>query len=114
MFYLNNELKDLNNIDDVRTKISSSLDKINFIVEKTLMKNNYNLDYKINYGFNYFPSKTFKNNTYQEGLYESLLITLGTGLGDNFWCLLFPPLCLLDDEEIDIEYTSFFNEIFGF
>jgi len=114
MFYLNNELKDLNNINDVRNKINNSLDKINFIVEKVLKKNNYNLDYKIYFGYNYFPTKKIKNNTFNEGLYESLLITLGTGLGENFWCLLFPPLCLLDDEKSEIEYTSFFNEIFEF
>ena len=42
------------------------------------------------------------------------MITLGDGLGDNFWCVLFPPLCLLEAEETDtdeVEYTSFIKEI---
>ena len=112
MYYLNNELKDVNNINDARSKLSKLLSNIDIIVGKTLEKNKINQNYKINYGYNYFPEKEFKNTKYKEGYYESLLITLGAGLGDNFWCLLFPPLCLLDyDEYENIEYTSFINEI---
>ena len=45
--------------------------------------------------------------------YESLVITLGEGAGNNFWCVLFPPLCLLDTEEEpeNVEYTSFVKEV---
>ena len=71
-------------------------------------------NYDINYGENYFPEKEYKGVSYEEGNYESLVITLGDGLGDNFWCVLFPPLCLLEAEENDtnkIEYTSFIKEI---
>ena len=56
----------------------------------------------------------YKGVIYEEGDYESLVITLGDGLGDNFWCVLFPPLCLLEAEETDtdeFEYTSFIKEI---
>ena len=41
-----------------------------------------------------FPAKTFGGRTYPAGDYEALLITLGDGEGDNWWCVLFPPLCL--------------------
>jgi len=45
-------------------------------------------------------------------LYESLLVTLGSGKGDNWWCVLFPPLCLLEAEESDkIEYKFFVQEL---
>ena len=62
---------------------------------------------------NYFPEKEYKGIVYEEGEYESLVITLGNGLGENFWCVLFPPLCLLDSEEEveDVEYTSFVKEL---
>ena len=63
----------------------------------------------------YFPTKTYKGITYDEGNYESLLVTLGSGKGDNWWCVLFPPLCLLEAEESsdvkDVEYKSFIKEI---
>lgn len=66
-----------------------------------------NHNFEINYGMNYFPEKKEKETIYPEGNYESLVITLGEGAGDNFWCILFPPLCLMDE---DVEYKSFLKE----
>ena len=63
---------------------------------------------------NYFPSKNYKGVLYQAGNYESLVITLGEGLGANFWCVLFPPLCLLDNETEDVsevEYKFYVKKI---
>ena len=46
------------------------------------------------YGNVPFPAKTFAGRELPAGEYEGLLITLGDGNGDNWWCMLFPPLCL--------------------
>ena len=76
--------------------------------------NNFNTTYDVNYGLNFFPEKNYKGVTYKEGNYESLVITLGDGLGDNWWCVLFPPLCLLEANETnydDITYTSYIQEL---
>ena len=67
-------------------------------------------DYSINYGQNYFPKKEHNGIIYEAGEYESLVITLGQGEGDNFWCILFPPLCMVDENE-DIEYKSIIKEV---
>ena len=69
-------------------------------------------DYTIQYGENYFPEKEYQNKTYPEGLYESLVITLGEGKGDNFWCILFPPLCMIDEDE-NIEYDSILKQVWN-
>lgn len=103
-----------NNLEETRKIIKQNIPQFEKIIEETLKENNYNKQYKIEYGDNYFPQKDYKGTTYSEGNYESLVITLGDGLGENFWCVLFPPLCLLEtsDEEIDdVEYTSFIKEI---
>ena len=112
MKYLNSKLKNTKNIEDAREEIISSIPSINKIIDKTLEKKGMKENYKVSYGYNYFPLKEFNNSIYEEGLYESLLITLGSGLGDNFWCLLFPPLCMIDIDN-DIEYTSILKEIFN-
>ena len=67
-------------------------------------------DYSINYGQNYFPKKEHNGIIYEAGEYESLVITLGQGEGDNFWCILFPPLCMIDENEV-IEYKSIIKEV---
>ena len=72
----------------------------------------YNMDFDINYGLNYFPKKEFKDIVYDEGYYESLVVTLGSGLGDNWWCVLFPPLCMIEaSESSNIEYTTLVSEL---
>ena len=90
-----------NNAIEVRNIIEDNMDTIKDIVEE------YNVPYNINYGNNYFPSKTYKGVMYPAGNYESLVITLGDGVGANFWCVLFPPLCLLENTEEDISDVDY-------
>ena len=107
-------LKDKDTIEESREALINNLDTIESNVFNTLKKNNSNETFKVNYGNNYFPSKTFKGVTYPEGEYESLVVTLGKGEGKNWWCVLFPPLCLLEADESkqeDVEYKFFVQEI---
>ncbi|MBQ8534935.1 MAG: stage II sporulation protein R [Bacilli bacterium] len=106
-----NESQKSTSIEETRTYINNKLPEFNEVVEKTLLENNDKRDFKINYGLNYFPKKELNNEEYPEGMYESLVITLGKGQGDNFWCILFPPLCMIEEKE-DYEYKSFIKEIF--
>lgn len=106
-------LKDTKGLEEARKKIQANINNIETDVEEVLNEENYNLDYTINYGINHFPEKSYKGVTYKEGDYESLLITLGEGKGKNWWCVLFPPLCILEAEESeDVEYKFFIQELF--
>ena len=98
-------LSDSNSIEDSRLLIKDNLDNIKNIVSK------YTDDFDVNYGKNYFPEKTYKGISYDAGNYESLVITLGSGLGKNWWCVLYPPLCLIDENTNDVEYTTLVKEI---
>ena len=106
-----NESQKSTSLEETRTYINNKLPEFNEVVEKTLLANNDKREFKINYGLNYFPKKELNNEEYPEGMYESLVITLGKGQGDNFWCILFPPLCMIEENK-DYEYKSFFKEIF--
>ena len=106
-----NESQKSTSIEETRTYINNRLPIFNEIVEKTLLDNNDKREFKVNYGLNYFPKKELNNEEYPEGMYESLVITLGEGQGDNFWCILFPPLCMIEEND-NYEYKSFFKEIF--
>lgn len=106
-------LQNSKSIDDSRKIINSNMSNFDEILKDSMKDIEYS--YSIDYGMHYFPSKTYKGITYDEGNYESLLVTLGSGEGDNWWCVLFPPLCLLEAEESsdvkDVEYKSFIKEI---
>ena len=107
-------LNGVTSINVAREIINNNLSTIESDIQKVLLDEEYSLGYKINFGYNYFPKKEFKGVTYEEGYYESLVVTLGSGSGDNWWCVLFPPLCLLEAEESekdDVEYQFFVKEL---
>lgn len=105
---INDIMNNSNNIIEARKNINKSVP----LIEKSL--NDLNINYKVTFGQNYFPAKTYLNNTYSEGNYESLVIYLDEAKGDNFWCVMFPPLCLIDinRENLDeVVYKSYAKEI---
>lgn len=105
-------LKDAKSSKEAYDIIENNLELVDKDVQKVLNFENYDKGYNVNFGKNYFPQKEYKGVKYEEGYYESLLITLGRGEGDNWWCVLFPPLCLIEGEENDsVEYKSIVMEI---
>jgi len=112
--YLGKKLIDVKNVSDAKDIIEAELDNLKIGIRSILLNNNSNSDFKINYGKNFFPDKLYKGIKYEKGSYDSLVIILGSGNGDNWWCVLFPPLCLLEvqDNEIDeVEYQFFVKKI---
>lgn len=102
------------NYEEYQKIINDAIPTLDANIKKLFQDNNYNVGYTINYGQNYFPEKKYKDKTFEEGYYESLVVEIGKGEGDNWWCFLFPPLCLLEREkesdEIEVKY--FFEDIF--
>lgn len=110
--YIAENLNNLENLNEARTNIKNNIPKIEKEIDNTIKNKNYNINYTIKYGQNYFPKKQYKGITYNEGYYESLVITLGKGEGDNWWCILFPPLCLLDNQnKEEVEYKFLVKEL---
>ena len=96
------------NSEEAKKLINENIDYIQQIV------NQYTMDNKISFGVNYFPEKEYHGVTYPSGEYESLVITLGNGVGNNWWCVMFPPLCLLEaknENTDDINYKFYVQEI---
>lgn len=94
--------------NEVRSLLQENMDNIKEMIDS------YDVPYKLNYGYNYFPTKNYKGVLYKAGDYESLVITLGEGMGQNFWCVLFPPLCLLEsdtEDTSDIEYQFYVKNL---
>ena len=94
-----------------------SYKKANSIIENAIpeiknLLNNYTTNYELTYGDNYFPEKDYKGIKYDAGYYRSLLIKLGEGKGNNFWCVLFPPLCMIDESKINnVSYGFYVSEL---
>ncbi len=105
---INNIMNNSNSIEETRNNIKKNI----FNIEQKL--NSLGLKYNISFGQNYFPSKIYLDTNYESGNYESLVIYLDDAKGDNFWCVMFPPLCLIDikSQNLDkLEYKSYVKEI---
>ena len=57
-------------------------------------------------GSHLFPYKTYGNYQFPSGVYDTLLVTIGSGRGSNWWCLAFPPLCFANEAFIDVPDSS--------
>jgi stage II sporulation protein R len=100
------KLEGVNSYNDAKQVINENINNIKEIVNK------YSQNYEIEYGKNYFPEKEYKGVNYKEGKYESLVIKLGEAKGNNFWCILFPPLCMIDESKMDdVSYQFYINRI---
>ena len=106
-------VKDCNNKEETRKVLINNKIHLEELTRKTLNELNYDKDFEINYGYNYFPKKKYNNNIYKEGKYESLVIKLEEGKGDNFWCILFHPLCLLESEDnSNTKYSFYLKDLY--
>lgn len=69
------------------------------LAEQTLRENGFDYGAQLLLGKCDFPDRDYSGVTYPAGEYEALRIVLGAGAGQNWWCVLFPPLCIVTSEQ---------------
>lgn len=80
--------------EEARALIEARLVDVRDIVNETLLEHDVNYNAEAVLAKVPFPAKIFDGQSYAAGDYEALKITLGEAKGSNWWCVLFPPLCL--------------------
>ena len=58
---------------------------------------NYSVNIKVDNEF--FPTRTYMNTTLESGYYDAVIVELGEAKGDNWWCVMYPPLCFMNKNE---------------
>ena len=92
------------NLDEAENSIKCQLDAIKKIAEKTIVENGCNYCVKVELSNEYFNTRTYDNITLPAGNYNALRIIIGEGAGHNWWCVMFPPMCLpAAESKADIE-----------
>lgn len=114
--YLENNIYELfeqaEDINSARGIINANTANITNDINTMFKDNNYDMNFEVKYGNNYFPDKEYAGITYPSGYYESLVVSIGEAKGDNFWCVLFPTFCMLDTKDKDdTEYKFFLKEL---
>lgn len=106
--YLTERLEGVNSKAQALETLDASKAEITKIANEVLAKNGF--DYKANLyiGKETFPERDYGEYTFPAGEYDSLILNLGTGEGDNWWCVAFPPLCFVPEGEV--VYKSWVKE----
>lgn len=94
--YLYPYLKDSNSLDESRKIIKEQERNIRDIADKVILDNGYSYSVKTELSHENFPEKSYGNIILPQGNYEAFRIIIGNGKGQNWWCVMFPPLCFID------------------
>ncbi len=77
--------------------------------KETIYNLGYDYDVKIELKRSYFPTRIYDDITLPAGYYKAVRIIIGEGKGKNWWCIMFPPLCLpaaSDNKEVIGDYLT--------
>ncbi len=85
-------------------------DEISKVADAALKERGYTYGARASVRAEQFPTRVYGDLTLDEGVYDALIVELGTGEGDNWWCCIYPPLCFTS-ASADVQYKSIITEI---
>ena len=91
-------------------KIGNLLGEIEDVAEEVLRESGFSYGAKASLKQENFPTRVYENLTLEAGVYDALILELGSGKGDNWWCVVYPPLCFASGNG-NIVYKSKIAEI---
>lgn len=94
--YMNTLTSSSSDKKDVISMVNNHLDSFKEIALNTIKENGYNYDVNIEIGNFHFPTKSYGDISFPAGNYDALKIEIGDAIGQNWWCVLFPPLCFVN------------------
>ncbi len=95
--YLQPKLIESTSIAQSEKIIKNEYNELEKISKNIICKNGYNYDVKVGIKNSTFPTKQYSSVILPAGEYKALKIVIGKGQGKNWWCVMFPPLCFVDE-----------------
>ena len=100
---------------DARAFLLAHGGEILSVCEETLCEHGAVYGAQLQLGLTRFPNRVYRDILFPAGEYDALCIVLGSGAGENWWCVLFPPLCIVtrDGAPIDLDDITFESSIWN-
>ena len=86
-------LADCNDLEDAEKIINDNIEKINSLAKDAVISDGYEYNVTTTLTIEYYPEKEYEDLTLPSGEYRSLRVIIGEGSGQNWWCVLYPPVC---------------------
>ena len=101
--YVGENTKNNDSIDETRLFLMGHRQELADIAKSVVCENGYDYDIDVQLGVRWIKEKNYGDITFPAGNYEALNITIGKGQGENWWCVLVPPLCLVKDKNVKLK-----------
>ena len=88
--------------------IDSAIPSINGLIDGFLAQRGFSYGAETVINNELFPTRVYDDLTLNEGYYDAVIVRLGKAEGDNWWCVVFPPLCFT--EQKNVRYRSLIAE----
>lgn len=99
-------LSDCKDVKESKNVIVSNMDEIYKTAVNTVVEQGYDYEIKVYVTEEQFPAKTYGDLTFPEGRYQALRVDIGAAKGQNWWCVMFPPLCFVDESTAVVSSES--------
>ncbi|MGG1658670.1 stage II sporulation protein R [Brevibacillus sp. NRS-1366] len=87
---------DIKSFEQAQEVVAANLPVLQEVVDKTVRERGFSYTSVVDFGQVPFPTKLYGSYVYPAGDYEALRVRIGEAKGQNWWCVLFPPLCFID------------------
>ena len=91
--YLTPLVADCESKNDAISLIESQKDKLKRLADDILKQNGFEYQSTVNIKREFFPTREYENYTVESGVYDAVIVELGSATGNNWWCVIYPPLC---------------------
>lgn len=92
--YLETELADVQTVEEANEVIRNDLPELKAVAEQVLREQGFSDTIQVSLEREAFPLREYDTFTLPSGVYRSLRIRIGEAEGRNWWCVVFPSLCL--------------------
>ncbi|MDO5557145.1 MAG: stage II sporulation protein R [Clostridia bacterium] len=104
--YMNSLIENINSKEDAINIVESNKQNFIDIAKNTIIQNGFDYDVTIEIGNFSFPTKTYGNISLPSGYYDAIRVKIGEAKGQNWWCVMFPPLCFVDTSSAIVDDSS--------
>ena len=99
----------LANIDDRAAAVElirGELENIERVAAAVVAYEGFEHDVSARLSNKFFPMRAYGGMKFPSGRYDALTISIGTAIGENWWCVVFPPLCFVDETQTELSHES--------
>ena len=83
---------------EVKNVLKNNLSTFNSVADEVLSENGFDYIANSRITNEYFPTRNYGEKVFEAGYYDALIINLGSGEGNNWWCVAYPPMCFVGED----------------